>query len=679
MDLSRLISPTSVAVVGATDRPGSYAHAVLTNLIRSGFTGSVIGIHPTRSEALGFPCVPSLADIGLAVDAVVIATPAPTVATYVSEARLLGCGGAVVFAAGFAEVGDNQLDEDLLAASRGFPVLGPNGNGLVNTWTRAALWGDHATLPAEPGPIAVISQSGNIGIGLLAHRRGLGLHSVFSVGNAAVIGAPDLIAHLAVTDGVRCVAAYLEADGDGALLAEALAACADNDVRVVMLKAGRSELGAAAGQAHTAALAGDQRVFEALMLEAGVVLVHEPAELIETARALATGHRDPRGAAVLTCSGGDATLAADLAHDAGALLTLLGAGTLDELGSLLPPTATPGNPLDHTNLVWADTEAVARICEVIARDASVGHVLYVQDQPDGLPAAAAAEWAATRSGADIGVRRAGTSVMLTSTMPGQEPDSAVSGLRSAFAAIAALQRPSPEGDRLRIIAAAARSGNDRGDAQAGPRASGVSLSEADAKAMLHQAGIHVPTGGLATTADEAAALATGIGFPVVVKACAPGLDHKSDIGAVALGLPDAHAVQAAAVRMLALEALPTGAALLVEQHASGVEVIVSATRDGIVPSLVIGLGGIWAEALGDAVVIPLPADPGRVREGLELLRGSAVLLGGRGQRRYAVDALCQLASSIGRLLIDSGASLIEVNPVIVSAHDAIAADAVIVT
>jgi acyl-CoA synthetase (NDP forming) len=419
------------------------------------------------------------------------------------------------------------------------------------------------------------------------------------------------------------------------------------------------------------------------MLEAGVVLVQEPAELIETARALATGHRDPRGAAVLTCSGGDATLAADLAHDAGALLTRLGTETLDELGSLLPPTATPGNPLDHTNLVWADTEAVARICEVIARDASVGHVLYVQDQPDGLPAAAAAEWAATRSGADIGVRRAGTSVMLTSTMPGQEPDSAVSGLRSAFAAIAALQRPSPAGDRLRIIAAAARSGddrgNDRGNGPAGLRASGVSLSEADAKAMLHKAGIRVPIGGLATTADGAAALATGIGFPVVVKACAPGLDHKSDIGAVALGLPDAHAVHAAAVRMLALEELPTGAALLVEQHVSGVEVIVSASRDGIVPSLVIGLGGIWAEALGDAVVIPLPTDPGRVREGLEHLRGSAVLLGGRGQRRYEVEALCQLASSIGRLLIDSGASLIEVNPVIVSAHDAIAVDAVIVT
>ena len=493
MDLTRLTSPTSVAVVGATDRPGSYGHAVLANLVHNGFTGSVIGVHPTRAEALGFPCVPSLGELGRAVDVVVIATPAATVAGYVSEARRLGCGGAIVFAAGFAEVGHTALDDELVAAARDFPVLGPNGNGLVNAWTRAALWGDHAVLPTDPGHIAVISQSGNVGVSLLAHRRGLGLHSVFSIGNEAVVRTPDLIAHLAVTDEVRVVAAYLEADGDGSALAPAVATCAANDVRVVMLKAGRSVLGAAAGQAHTAALAGDQRVFEALMLEAGAVLVREPAELIETARALVTGRRNPRGVAVLTCSGGDATLAADLADDAGAVLARLGAETLQALGSLLPSTASPGNPLDHTNLVWADTNAVARITEVVAGDPDVGHVIYVQDQPDGLPAAAAAEWAATRSGAELGGSRAGTSVMLTSTMPGQEPDSAVSGLRAALAAIAALQRPAPSGDRLRSIAAAAHAvggtpATDR--AASGPVA--LSLSEGEAKPLLRAAGVSVP-------------------------------------------------------------------------------------------------------------------------------------------------------------------------------------------
>lgn len=678
MDLTRLVSPTSVAVVGATDRPGSYGHAVLANLVNNGFTGSVIGVHPTRAEALGFPCVPTLAELGRPVDVVVIATPASTVAGYISEARRLRCGGAVVFAAGFAEVGDDSLDVELVAAACDFGVLGPNGNGLVNAWTRAALWGDHAALPSDPGHIALISQSGNVGVGLLAHRKGLGLHSVFSVGNAAVVGASDLIGQLAVTDEVKVIAAYLEADGDGAALATALAVCAENDVRVVILKAGRSALGAAAGQAHTAALAGDQRVFESLMIEAGVVLVREPAELIETARALAIGRRDPRGAAVLTCSGGDATLAADIADDAGAHLASLESTTLDMLASLLPSTATPGNPLDHTNLVWADTEAVAKITEVVSQDRNVGHVIYVQDQPVALPETATTEWSATRAGAILGVSRAGRSVMLTSTMPGQEPDSAVSGLGAALAAIAALQRSAPSGDRLREIAAWARRGGTLAPDLGQPSNAAISLSEAAAKAMLHEAGVRVPVGGLAITADDAANVAANIGFPVVVKACSAGLDHKSDLGAVAVGLADEAAVRNAAARILALDALPPGACLLVEQLLSGVEVLVSATRTGVVPALIIGLGGVWAEALGEVVVIPLPADAEQVREGLNQLRGSAVLRGDRGQRAYAVNALCELASNVGRLLIDSGAALIELNPVIVSSGEAIAADAVIV-
>ncbi|NQW72923.1 MAG: acetate--CoA ligase family protein [Actinobacteria bacterium] len=678
MDLSRLISPTSVAVVGATDRPGSYGQAVLANLIASGFTGPVIGVHPTRAEALGFPCVPTLGEIGRSVDVVVIATPASTVSAYISEARRLGCGGAVVFAAGFAEVGDDSLDDELVAAARDFAMLGPNGNGLVNAWTRAALWGDHAALPSDPGHIAVISQSGNVGVGLLAHRRGLGLHSVFSVGNAAAVGATDLIGHLATTDEVKVIAAYLEADGDGVALATALAACAESDVRVVILKAGRSALGAAAGQAHTAALAGDQRVFESFMREAGAVLVRDPAELIETARALMTGRRDPRGAAILTCSGGDATLAADIADDAGAHVANLESATLKTLTSILPSTATPGNPLDHTNLVWADTEAVARITEVIAHDANVGHLVYIQDQPAGLPADAVQEWVATRSGAELGANRAGTTVMLTSTMPGQEPDSAVSGLGAAFAAIAALQGPAPRADRLMEIAVAARHVGAISPDQTQSGSAAISLSEAEAKAMLREAGVRVPVGALATMADDAANVASGIGFPVVVKACAAGLDHKSDLGAVIVGLEDAPAVQAAAARILSIETLPPGTCLLVEQLVSGVEVLVSATRTGVVPALVIGLGGIWAEALGEVLVIPLPADPERVREGLGHLRGSAVLRGDRGQQPYAIDALCHLASNVGRLLIDSGASLIELNPVIVSSDGAVAADAVIV-
>ena len=452
MDISRLVNPHSIAVVGATDRPGSYAHNTLLNLIRNGYAGSVIGVHPNRKEVLSFYCVPSIGDLSEPVDVVVIATPADSVPAYLTAARQLGCGGAVVFAAGFAEIGNIEAQEALVAAAGDLPVIGPNGNGYVSVPARAAVWGDAALLPDTPGPIALITQSGNVGVVLLAHRQGLGLHSIFSVGNSAVVDAAALISSLATTDGVRVIGAYLENDGDGVRLTQALAACASNDVRVVVLKAGRSERGLAAGAAHTAAVAGDQRVFEALIQEAGGILVRQPAELIETSRALAIGRRDRRGAAVVTCSGGDATLAADLADDAGAKLADFSAETLQELAALLPITATATNPLDHTNSVWADTEAVAKICETVARDPEVGHLLYVQDLPPGLPAGPRAEWDDTRAGGIAGGARAQLQTLLVSSMPGQEPGDAVGGLVSALKAVATLQLPAPVPDRLLQIA-----------------------------------------------------------------------------------------------------------------------------------------------------------------------------------------------------------------------------------
>jgi acyl-CoA synthetase (NDP forming) len=297
-DLSRLLAPRSVAVVGATDREGSYAHTTLLNLQRAGFAGEIIGVHPTRTIAAGVQCVPTLADAGT-VDAVVVATPADTVAAYIAEAAALDCGGAIVYAAGFAEAGRADLQGDLVAAAGGMAVIGPNGNGMVSVPARAPLWGDAVSLPDRAGGIALISDSGNIGVVGMAHRGGEGLHTVISAGNAAVVDTPTLLGEVALLDGVRVVAMYVEGDGDGFAWCEALARCAERDVRVVVLKAGRSARGAAVGAAHTAALVGDQAVFAAMIAEAGGVMVEQPLELLETARALAHGRRDARGAALL--------------------------------------------------------------------------------------------------------------------------------------------------------------------------------------------------------------------------------------------------------------------------------------------------------------------------------------------------------------------------------------------
>ena len=670
MDISRLVNPRSIAVVGATDRPGSYAHNTLLNLIRNGYAGTVIGVHPNRKEVLSFSCVPSIGDLSEPVDVVVIATPADSVPGYLTAARQLGCGGAVVFAAGFAEIGNIDAQNALVAAAGDLPVIGPNGNGYVSVPARAAVWGDAALLPENSGPIALITQSGNVGVVLLAHRQGLGLHSIFSVGNSAVVDAAALISSLATTDGVRVIGAYLENDGDGARLTQALAACASNDVRVVVLKAGRSERGLAAGAAHTAAVAGDQRVFEALIQEAGGILVRQPAELIETSRALAVGRRDPRGAAVVTCSGGDATLAADLAQDAGTILADFSAETLQELALLLPVTATPTNPLDHTNSVWADTEAVAKICETVARDPEVGHLLYVQDLPPGLSAGPRAEWDDTRAGGIAGGTRAQLQTLLVSSMPGQEPGDAVGGLVSALKAVAALQLPAPVPDRLLQIAECAN--------RAKINPGGQYLAEHSAKEFLRAAGISVPKSQLVANAADAVSAAAEIGFPVAIKVSAPGLIHKSDIGALALNLADGDEVREASAELLRIPGLPAGPELLIEAMVEpGIEVFVAAHRLGLVPCVVVGMGGVWAEVLADVAVIPLPADNTRVIFEIGRLRGAALLRGDRGQKAFAIEELAQLVVTAGNLLMDEHLTMIELNPVVVNSSNAVAVDAVI--
>jgi acyl-CoA synthetase (NDP forming) len=282
MDLSRLYRPASIAVVGASERPGSYSSQTLENLAAFGYEGAVYGVNPKRDSVHGRPCFPSLSDLPEPADAVIVAIPAAGVAQVVEEAGRTGCGGAVVFSAGFAEIaGGREYQAALMdaAARHGLPVCGPNGNGIVALASRAALWGD-ALRPQEPGHVAMVSQSGNVAVNALNTKRGLRFHSVTSCGNQAVLDAADYIEFLAGEDGVHSIALYLEDDGDGARLCEALAACAEAAVRVAVLKVGTSAAGATAAAAHTGALAGDQRVFRALVEEAGAVWAGDVHELL---------------------------------------------------------------------------------------------------------------------------------------------------------------------------------------------------------------------------------------------------------------------------------------------------------------------------------------------------------------------------------------------------------------
>ncbi|HYX78735.1 MAG TPA: CoA-binding protein, partial [Solirubrobacterales bacterium] len=349
MDLHRLFRPSSVAVVGASEREGSYGGQTLVNLSTIGYRGDVWGVNPRRKGVHGRPCFPSLGELPQVPDAVVVATPAASVPQVIDQAGAIGCGGAVVYAAGFAEIASGRaLQEELATAARrhGLPVCGPNGNGIVVVPQGVALWGD-ALPPLEPGGVAIVSQSGNQAVNALATRRGLRFHTVISCGNQAVLEAADFLDFLAREGGVRSVALNLESDGDGPRLCEALAACAEAGIGVAVLKVGSSEAGASAAAAHTGAVAGDQRVFEALIEEAGAVLAADFHDLLEIAKALALRRTPKRsagsgkgggGLAVMTCSGGDSSAAADEAARLGVELAALAPSTARRLRELLPQT-----------------------------------------------------------------------------------------------------------------------------------------------------------------------------------------------------------------------------------------------------------------------------------------------------------------------------------------------------
>jgi acyl-CoA synthetase (NDP forming) len=688
LDLQRLMAPASVAVVGATDRPGSYAAQTLLNLESIGFPGPVWGVNPRRTEVLGRPCVPSVAELPEAVDAVVVAIPAAGVADAVEQAGARGCGGAVVFSAGFAEVpGGVSLQDDLVAAAQRhrMPVCGPNGNGIVSPGRRVALWGD-ALGPLEAGSVALVSQSGNVAVNALSSRRGLRLHTVIASGNQAVLSAADYLYLLAADEDVRSVALYLEDDG-GPRLCDALAACADGGVAVAVLKVGSSAIGARAAAAHSGALAGDQRVFRSLVAEAGAAWADDVHELLELAKTLAgrrrrgwAGSDSPRGLAIMTCSGGDSAQGADEAAQLGLELPALAPATRERLAELLPSAATAANPLDYTSMVWGDVAALSALVRALGEDPAIGLVLVFYDQPAGLTGAMEESWRDVREGVMQGAALSPVGTLVSSTLPELLDDGAAAELAAAGVPAAAglrtglrcaralLAGEGGDPGRLRAIATTARGRAPR---------DGAWLPEHTAKQRLRDAGVPVPNGRVVIDGDDAVRALAELRPSIALKLNAAGVQHKSELGGVALGLESAPAVRDAFDRLQAL-AVEHGGVVLAEAMAPpGVELIVAAHDDGVVPALVLGLGGIWTELLDDVAVVPLPADAGRVRAALLTLRGAPLLLGARGETAVDLEAVASLAVRVGELVATDEARLVECNPVLAGPGGAVAVDAAV--
>jgi acetyl-CoA synthetase len=693
VDLTRLLRPRSIAVLGATDRPASYGAQALLNLDAIGFPGPVWGVNPRRSEVLGRPCVPTLADLPEPVDAVVMAIPAAGVPAAIEQAGAQGCGGAVVIGAGFAEVPEGvALQRDLVDAAmrHELPVCGPNCNGIVAMHARAVLWGDALT-PREPGPVALVSQSGNVAVNALATKRGLRFHTVIASGNQAVLGAADYLSFLAREPEVGAIALYLEDDG-GPRLCDGLAACAETGVPVVVLKVGSSPAGARAAAAHSAALAGDQRIFRALIEDAGGVWAADVHELLEVAKALAAvqpvrrraaAHPAPApvarrgGLAIMTCSGGDSAQGADEAQRLGLELPALAPATCERLRGLLPIAATVANPLDYTAMLWGDGDLLRQLVATVGEDPAIDQVLVFYDQFPGLTGAMSEASDAVRHGIVAGAALSPAATMICSTLPELLDDSAawecvqsgipaVAGLRTGLACVAAMTAPPGDPARLREIAGAA---GERS------RTPAEWLPEHGAKELLRAGGVQVVDGRLVADAADALLALAELGPPIALKLSSADVQHKSELGAVWLGLSSGAEVADAFARLDALATEIGGAVLAERMAAPGVELIVAARADAVVPAVVVGLGGVWTEVLDDVAIVPLPADAARIERAMRGLRGAPLLTGGRGTVPVDLTAVARMAQRVGELLREESLELLELNPVLAGPAGAVAVDA----
>jgi len=405
-------------------------------------------------------------------------------------------------------------------------------------------------------------------------------------------------------------------------------------------------------------------------------------DLLELAKTLAVTRRlAPRARlAILTCSGGDSSQGADEAAALGLELPALAPTTAQRLAPLLHEAATIANPFDYTATIWGDADALAEIVTAVGEDPAVDQLLVFYDQLPGLEGAAEESWHAVRMGIEAGAQRSPVPTMVCSTLPEHLDDdaawhfaqagvAAAAGLRTGMRAAAAMRRAAGDPAVLRAIAAAVRA--------AGRAQPGAWLAEHEAKALLRGAGVAVVEG--RTVAGEAEALeaAAALGGAVALKVSSAALQHKAEAGALELGLRTPQEV-ASAHRRLAALAAAHGGTLLVERMAEpGIELIVAARRDAVVPALVLGLGGAFTELLDDVAIVPLPCDAERVERALRSLRGAGVLLGARGRAAVEVDAVVAVALAAGRALLELDLELVELNPVIAGPAGAVAVDAVV--
>jgi len=698
--LAPLFEADRLAIIGASDR-NHYAVNIFKNLQAMGFDSSrIVPINPSRPEVFGLKAYPSILDVPGEIPLAVIAVNNKAVASVVQEAGEKGVKAGVIFADGFAEGGDigKQLQQELTDAAKaaGIKLLGPNCMGFVSVRAKLGIWGGELPKNLRPGNIGCIFQSSGM-MNLLINagaKRDLGFHVCASGGNEIILNAADYLDYQAECPEIDVIATYIEAaPKEPRRFAAALDRAVANGKAVLVLRAGRTERAKRNVIAHTGQLAGSAAVWDAFFEQHGAIIVNDLDDLIDTTALFAGAKMRPdkhdRGVGLMTISGGDCTLLCDIADQEGMAVPELSPETQKVLVDSLDKPTLLGNPLDVEDLQRINPDGFDQCLEKFFQEPKFDMVGVRLNLPQTLTPSSEKLYQqisdlsgandkrvfvltrATEPPADVWYQRL-NSLGLTFT----------GDYRKSLRAVSRLRRN--ERDRaIGRFAAATRAGNAPAQVQF---KSGV-LSYGATEKLLESYGIPLAPAALVQSAQEAAQAADKLGYPCVLKVASVDIPHKTEFGALKLGLENEAAVRKAYDEMMSrIRAAKPDAdieGVLVQQEIKGVECLLGISRDEqLGPTLVMGLGGIFVEILADVAIRIPPIDAAEARRALENLKGAKVFAGARGAPPADVDALAEMAARLSWLAYDRRDHIAELdlNPVVVlpKGQGAFAVDALLI-
>jgi acetate---CoA ligase (ADP-forming) len=699
--LAPLFEADRLAIIGASDR-NHYAVNIFKNLQNMGFDSSgIVPINPGRPEVFGLKAYPSILEVPGDIPLAVIAVNNKAVVSIVEEAGKKGVKAGVIFADGFAEGGEagKKLQEELTDAAKaaGIKLLGPNCMGFVSVRAKLGIWGGELPKNLRAGNIGCIFQSSGM-MNLLINagtKRGLGFHLCASGGNEIILNAADYLAYEAECPEIEVIATYIEAaPKEPHRFAAALDRAIANGKPVLVLHAGRTERAKRNVIAHTGQLAGSAAAWDAFFEQHGAIIINDLDDLIDTTALFAGAKLRPdkheRGVGLITISGGDCTLLSDIADQEGVPVPDLSPETQHIMVQSLDKPTLLGNPLDVEDLQRIKPEAFDHCLEKFFQEPQIDMVGLRLNLPESLTPSSEKLYQkiadlssandkrvfvltrATEPPAEVWYQRL-NSLGLTFTGDYRKSLRAMSRLRKN-------ERDRASGRFATVIRT--------GSAPALPELKPGVLSYAATETLLQAYGITLAPTVMVQSAGEAVSAAAKLGYPCVLKIASVDIPHKTEFGALRLGLENKEALQKAFDEMLQVVRAKKPDAniegVLVQKQMKGVECLLGISRDEqLGPTMVLGLGGVFVEILKDIALRVPPISAAEAGRALESLKGCAVFSGVRGAPPADIDALAEMAARLSWLAYDLANDIAEMdlNPVVVlpAGQGAFAVDALLVT